>query len=116
MFWMSPDNDPYLTRSLFCNVDFGTTDTAKYAAAYYPRIYTRLDYNYQLPDTATAADVDNDASVTIKGIGDDTLSGTLADLKTKNNAYYFMAKNAINAIELLLPASSAVVGKYAESG
>lgn len=83
--------------------DFGNIDTLKYAAVYYPRIYTRIDYFYN-----------NDASVKITGKGDATLDGTLAELKSKNNAYYFMAKNAITNIEMRLPASSGVVGKYAE--
>lgn len=81
------------------NFDFGTTDTAKYGAVYYPRVYTRLDYFYN-----------DETAVKINGVGGAT---TLAQLKTVNNAYYFMAKNAITNIELLLPASSGVVGKYA---
>ncbi len=28
------------------DADFGTIDTMKYGAVYYPRIFTRLDYNY----------------------------------------------------------------------
>jgi phage tail sheath protein FI len=84
--------------------DFGTIDTMKYGAVYYPRIYTRLDYDYNNDDNA----------VTIIGIGDGSLNGTLQELKSKNNSYYFMAKAAINDIEMLLPASSGVVGKYAE--
>ena len=109
--WMSPDNDPAFDPiQTLRDADFGTVDTTKYAAAYYPRIYTRLDYNYKM----AGSDVDNDASVTIIGKGDATLNGTLAELKGKNGQYYAMAKNAINAIGVLLPASSAVVGKYAE--
>ncbi len=83
--------------------DFGNIDTAKYGAVYYPRIFTRLDYVY-----------DNEDSVEIVGVGDGSLSGTLTELKGKNNAFYFMAKGAVNDIEMILPASSAVVGKYAE--
>lgn len=86
------------------DADFGTIDTMKYGAVYYPRIYTRLDYQYNNDDNA----------VTIVGVGDGSLNGTLAELKGKNNAYYFMAKGAIRDIDMLLPASSAVVGKYAE--
>ncbi len=83
--------------------DFGTIDTTKYGAVYYPRIFTRLDYVY-----------DDEDAVQIVGVGDSSLSGTLTELKSKNNAFYFMAKGAINDIEMLLPASSPVVGKYAE--
>jgi phage tail sheath protein FI len=88
------------------NADFGTINTLKYGAVYYPKIYTRIDYSYG----------DNEAAVTIvgKGPADAGLSGTLAELKGKNNAFYFMAKNEITNIQMLLPASSAVVGKYAE--
>lgn len=82
----------------------GDTDRLKYGAIYYPRILAQIEYVYA-----------GDEAVTIVGIGDATLSGTLAELKTKNNAYYFMAKTAIEDIEILLPASSAVVGKYAET-
>lgn len=72
----------------------------KYAAVYYPRIYTILDYFYKA-----------DTDVKVNGIGGVT---ELAGLKAANNALYFIAKNAITNIELLLPASCAVVGKYAD--
>ncbi len=85
------------------NANFGTIDTMKYAAVYYPRIFTRLRYAYE-----------DETTVTIVGVGDGSLNGTLAELKDKNNAYYSLAKAAIGEIEMLLPASSAVVGKYAE--
>jgi len=88
----------------------GTTDDLKYAAIYYPRIYTLLDYYYKTPGSNT----DNDESVQVLGKGGFAFEGTLKELKEVNNAYYFMAKGAINDIEVLLPASSAVVGKYAE--
>jgi uncharacterized protein len=94
----------------FRNVITGDKDHFKYGAVYYPRIFTLLDYYYKVPGT----DTDNDDAVTVVGVGDGTLSGTLTELKGKNNAYYFMAKNAITQIELLLPASSAVVGRYAQ--
>jgi phage tail sheath protein FI len=90
----------------FKNIMAGDINRFKYGAVYYPRIFTRLDYYYKNPGTAT----DNDASVIITGIGGVT---NLNELKSVNNSYYFMAKNAINQIEMLLPASSAVVGKYA---
>lgn len=100
--WVDPDTTVDNIQVLR-DFDFGTIDTAKYGAVYYPRIYVRLDYAY-----------DDENAVQIVGIGDGSLSGTLTELKSKNNAFYFMAKGAINDIEMLLPASSAVVGKYAE--
>jgi phage tail sheath protein FI len=97
--WIDPDitvNNVQVLRDF----DFGTIDTLKYGAVYYPRLFTRLDYYYNNVDTA----------VKINGVAGAT---TLAELKGVNNAFYFMAKNAITNIELLLPASSGVVGQYA---
>jgi phage tail sheath protein FI len=85
----------------------GDTDHLKYAAAYFPRIYTGVDYNYAMPGDQTT---NNDASIVITGVAD---VNTLADLKSKNNAQYFQAKNAITNIQMLLPASPAIVGIYA---
>jgi phage tail sheath protein FI len=79
--------------------DFGTIDTIKYGAVYYPRLYTRLDYYYT-----------DERAVKINGVGG---AASLDALKSVNNAYYFMAKNAITNIDLLLPASSGVAGQYA---
>ena len=106
--WMNDDSTVDNIQELR-DFDLGNIETVRYGAVYYPRIFTRLDYYYKFPGTLT----DDDASVTIIGKGDRSLDGTLEELKTKNNSYYFMAKGAINDIELLLPASSAVAGKYA---
>ncbi len=100
--WM--DSDTTIDNvQVLRDFDFGTIDTTKYGAVYYPRIYTRLDYFYA-----------DEGAVQIVGIGDGSLSGTLTELKSKNNSFYFMARGAINDIEMIMPASSAVVGKYAE--
>lgn len=79
----------------------GTTEDLKYAAVYFPRIYTRIDYAY------------NEADVKIISNGAGDLGATLTELKSSNNAYYNMARGAINDIQMLLPASAAVVGVYA---
>lgn len=100
--WKDPD-DTIDNVEILRDFDFGNIETVKYGAVYYPRIFTRLNYTY-----------DDESAVEIIGVGDGSLSGTLAELKDKNNAYYFMAKAAINDIEMILPASSSVVGKYAE--
>jgi phage tail sheath protein FI len=84
----------------------GTTEELKYAAVYFPRIYTGVNYNYKVPGDQST---DNDASIIIAGGAADNL----ADLKSANNAQYFQAKNALSNIEMLLPASSAIVGIYA---
>jgi uncharacterized protein len=85
----------------------GTTDDLKYAAVYFPRIFTGINYNYKMPGDQST---DNDESVIITG----GAAGTLAELKTTNNAQYFQAKSALTNISMLLPASAAMVGIYAQ--
>ena len=84
------------------NAGFGDVSISKYGAIYYPRIFTRLDYQ-----------VDDESTVQIVGTGDASLNGTLTELKGKDNALYFAAKGAINNIEMRLPASPAILGRYA---
>lgn len=102
--WVNPTDIAFDPIAEFRNADFGDIDTKKYAAIYYPRLYTRLDYLYD----------ETGSTVTIIGKGDGTLNGTMAELRSKNNALFFQVKGAITDIELLLPASAAVVGKYAQ--
>ncbi len=85
----------------------GDTDHLKYAAAYFPRIYTGVDFNFKSPGTTS----DNDAWIKITDYPDAT---TLDALKSKNNAFYFLAKNAITNLQMLLPPSSAMAGIYAQ--
>ncbi|HEX5111261.1 MAG TPA: phage tail sheath C-terminal domain-containing protein [Saprospiraceae bacterium] len=85
----------------------GTTDDLKYGAVYFPRVFTGVNFNYKMPGDQTT---DNDASIAITG----GAAGTLAELKSANNAQYFQAKSAITNIPMLLPASSAMVGIYAQ--
>lgn len=88
----------------------GTTEELKYAAVYYPRIYTRLPYYYKTPGT----DNDNDEWVQVTGDGIFSFNGTLKELKKNYINYYSAAKDAIRNLELLLPASPAVAGIYAK--
>ena len=93
----------------------GTPLELKYGAVYFPRLWTTVRFAY---NNAGDPANDNDALVSVKGIGpnDGGLTGTLAALKSVNNQYYFGAKNAIdNNLEMLLPASPAVVGVYAQT-
>jgi hypothetical protein len=93
------DSDPTINNiDVLRNFGFGEIDQMKYGAVYYPRLYTSLNYAYE-----------DETLVKING----GPAPTLAALKSVNNAYYFMAKNAINNIEMLLPASCGVVGQYA---
>lgn len=85
----------------------GDTDHLKYSAAYFPRIYTGVDFNYKSP----GSDSDNDSWIKITDYPDAT---TLDALKSKNNAFYFLAKNAITNLQMLLPPSSAMAGIYAQ--
>ncbi|HEY2720237.1 MAG TPA: phage tail sheath C-terminal domain-containing protein [Chitinophagaceae bacterium] len=91
------------------NLLAGETDHLKYAAVYFPRIYTGVDFNYKMPGDQTT---DNDASIAL--VNAPGGAKTLADLKKGNNALYFQAKNTITDIQMLLPASSAIVGIYAQ--
>ncbi|MEO9146854.1 MAG: phage tail sheath C-terminal domain-containing protein [Ginsengibacter sp.] len=88
------------------NIISGTTNELKYAAAYFPQIYTGVDYNFKMPGDQST---DNDASIIVTGVA----ASNLADLKNKNNAQYFQAKNAIASIQMLLPPSPAMAGIYA---
>jgi phage tail sheath protein FI len=96
-----------LDTDLLRNTLSGTTDDLKYAAVYFPRINTGVDYYYKVAGTND----DNDAVVTIVGFPE---ADTLAALKGVNNPFYFLAKNAIQNIRMLLPASSAMAGIYAK--
>jgi phage tail sheath protein FI len=80
----------------------------KYAAVYFPRIYTGVDFNYKVVGDQTT---DNDASIVIvNGPGG---AATLDALKQISNSQYFQAKSAITNIQMLLPASPALMGIYA---
>ena len=94
-------------RDLLRNSLGGTTDDLKYAAVYFPQIRTTIDFQYKRKDS----DTDNDALVKIEG---SSFGGTLEELKAGNNTQYFQAKNAIASMEMMLPASPAVVGVYAQ--
>lgn len=86
----------------------GTTDDLKYAAVYFPRIYTGVDFNYKVAGDQTT---DNDASVKlVNGPGG---AQTLADLKQISNSQYFQAKSAITNIQMLMPATPGIMGIYA---
>lgn len=107
--------DPANTRWLddvtaLRNTLAGDTDILKYAGVYFPRINTGITYSYQQPGTITA----NDALVKITTVGTGDFGTTLAELKTKNNAFYFLAKNAIDNLPMLLPAAPAMAGIYAQ--
>jgi uncharacterized protein len=77
----------------------GSSDDLKYAASYFPRIKTGVDFQFA-----------DESTIAIVGVPEAT---DLNTLKTAKNDYYYLAKNAISNIEMLLPASSAIVGIYA---
>jgi phage tail sheath protein FI len=76
------------------------TTKLKYAAVYFPRVYTGVDYRFADEET-----------VKVEGVPG---KETLAALKSGENAKYFQAKNAVINIEMLLPASTAMAGIYAQ--
>ena len=86
----------------------GPTDFLKYAAVYFPKIYSGVDYNYKVVGDQSK---DNDDLVKITGIAGVT---KLSELLATKNAQYFQAKSAITNIQMLLPVSVAMVGVYAQ--
>ena len=83
------------------------TETLKYGAVYFPRIKTNIQFSIR--DLTTGLDDETKINVSVSGT-----ATTLAKLKSSNNQYYNLAKNAYqNNLEMLLPASPAMVGVYA---
>lgn len=108
--WEDPElpADQWTTNiATFRDNSHSEIDRTKYAAAYYPRLNTTLDLYYGGEGTG-----DGNVQVVHTG-GDDSLNGTLAELKSKNNALYFRARSAIRAIPCEMPPSPAMVGIYA---
>ncbi|WP_156308072.1 phage tail sheath family protein [Sphingobacterium endophyticum] len=97
-----------LDIDLLRNTLSGTTDFLKYAAVYFPKIYTGVDYNYKLNADQTK---DNDDLVQVTGVPGAT---NLTELLAVNNAKYFQAKSAISNIQMLLPVSGSIAGIYAQ--
>ncbi len=97
--WIDP-NDPNADNIQVLRDDLsGTLDQLKYGAAYYPQLEMRLTYRY------------NEADVTIVGGS----AGTLDALEGSDNVLYNQAKNVIdNQLYVLMPASSAIAGIYAQ--
>ncbi|WP_316814489.1 phage tail sheath family protein [Pedobacter nyackensis] len=85
-----------------------TPEALKYAAVYFPKLYTGVDYYYKLAEDPTK---DNDELINIAGIPG---ASKLSDLNRENNTHYLMAKNAITNVQMLLPVSAAIVGVYAQ--
>jgi len=86
----------------------GTTDFLKYAAVYFPKIYTGVDYNYKVVGDPGK---DNDDLVAVTGVPGAT---NLTELLAVNNAQYFQAKSAISNIQMLMPVSGSIAGVYAQ--
>lgn len=97
-----------LDIDLLRNTLSGTTDFLKYAAVYFPKIYTGVDYNYKSNTDQTK---DNDDLVQVTGVPGAT---NLTELLAVNNAKYFQAKSAISNIQMLLPVSGSIAGIYAQ--
>jgi|AntDeeMinimDraft_4_1070355.scaffolds.fasta_scaffold04206_2 hypothetical protein len=102
--WPEPNQ-----TDLIGNVDIMRNKTSpeegklKYGSTYFPDLETILDYYYG----------DSDVIIDHQG-GDGSLNGTLADLKSQNNALYIQAQQAIRDIPLIMPPSPGVVGVYAK--
>lgn len=105
--------DPVLSNDLIANIAVMRNntppeeDTIKYGATYFPNVETILDYFY-----GGEGKGDDKVVITHTG-GDGSLAGTLQELKSKNNAFYFQAQNAIRNLPLEMPPSPGIVGQYA---
>jgi phage tail sheath protein FI len=78
----------------------GDVETVKYSAVYFPRLLTDIAFAY------------DETKVVINGVSGFT---NMAALKAPKNQLYNMAKDALgNNLLMLLPASGAVVGVYAQ--
>jgi phage tail sheath protein FI len=77
----------------------------KYAAVYYPRIYVQVDYLYD--EDKVILTVINTEGVKVVD------AKPLSSAKKGFNNFYFMARNVIADLNMLLPASPAVLGIYA---
>lgn len=102
--WMNPDSTTLASANIDAvrNADFGNIETMKYGAVYYPRLYTILDYYY----------AENYAQVAVEGSAD---GANMEEVKANNDALFFQCKAALERLELVLPASCGVVGKYADT-
>ena len=86
----------------------GTTDFYKYAAVYFPKLYTSIDYSYKVVGDPNK---DNDELVIVTGVPG---AANLKELLAVNNEKYFQAKSAVSNIQMLMPVSAAIVGLYAQ--
>lgn len=102
--WVKPKETTFNPVQTFREFDFGGTDIFKYGAAYYPQLITTCRYYYGQPGSKVA----------VRCKSNPALNGTLEELREKDAALFNLAKDAILQINMLLPAPSAVVGKYAE--
>jgi len=80
----------------------------KYAAVYFPRLLTTVNFNYAMLGDQSS---NNDASIVL--VNAPGGAATLDALKPISNSKYFQAISAVQNIPMLLPASSAMMGIYA---
>ncbi|MFA4868915.1 MAG: phage tail sheath C-terminal domain-containing protein [Pedobacter sp.] len=82
-----------------------STAELKYAAVYFPKLYTGVDF--YLP----AEDPSIDEQISIEGIPG---ASKLSDLIAENKAQYLLARTTLTNLPMLLPVSAAIVGIYAQ--
>jgi phage tail sheath protein FI len=84
----------------------------KFAAAYYPRLYTNITPS--IVDPATGLDNDALVNVSLTSAGAGAPPVKLNTLKATKGQIYYAVKNYIdNNLKFLLPAAPAIVGVYA---
>ncbi|MDT0686998.1 phage tail sheath family protein [Autumnicola psychrophila] len=106
--WEEPGETDFLSNiELMRDKTSPEESIIKYGATYFPNLETILDYYY-------GGEGSGDANVTIDHQGGDgSLSGTLSNLKSLNNALYFHAQQAIRNFPLEMPPTPGVLGVYA---
>ena len=102
--WQDPDQPDLLANigTMRSSVIGSEENILKYGATYFPNLETIINYYY-------GGEGDGDDNVNITG----AFSGSLADLKTANNATYFRVQSTIRDFPLEMPPSPSVVGQYA---
>jgi hypothetical protein len=99
-----PDNDGTDPVRTLREADLGLVSVRRFGAAYYPRIMVSMIYHHA-----------GDESIALQGLGHLTPGQTLASLAQDFPELYIKGKDALRAMEMLLPASPAVAAKYVET-
>lgn len=111
--------DPIYTKKLDINVDIkafrenidGDREDLRYAASYYPWLYTSVKYEYDADEIVFAKD---SKILTDDKLGDDLDGEKLSKVKLTHNLLYEQVKSELDkSFRVTLPPSSTMAGVYA---